>query len=183
MSDVTQILRSIDSSDPKAAAELLPLVYQELRKLAQRRMAAESPDHTLQPTALVHEAYLRLVGKNDPGWQNRGHFFAAAAEAMRRILIENARSKGRLKRGSERVRLELLDQADSLAEDPDLILSLDELLLRLAAEDADAARVAHLHLFGGLSVEEVGDALQLSRPVAYRNWKYARAWLREALER
>ncbi len=183
LTDVTQILQAIDSGDAKAAAELLPLVYEELRKLAQDRMSAEAPDHTLQATALVHEAYIRLVGKNDPRWQNRGHFFAAAAESMRRILIENARSKGRLKRGGKRVRLELLDQADSLAEDPDLLLSLDELLIALAAEDSVAARVAHLHLFGGLSVEEAGEVMELSRPVAYRNWKYARAWLREALEK
>jgi RNA polymerase sigma factor (TIGR02999 family) len=129
----------------------------------------------------VHEAYLRLVG--DQPFDNRGHFFAAAAEAMRRILIENARSRRRLKRGGGRVRLELLDQAGSLAEDSDLLLSLDELLTKLRAEDADAAGIAELHLFGGLPVEESGDALGLSRPVAYRNWKYARAWLRDALEK
>jgi RNA polymerase sigma factor (TIGR02999 family) len=158
-------------------------VYEELRKLAQHRLAAESPNHTLQATALVHEAYLRLVGKGDPGWQNRGHFFAAAADAMRRILIDNARSKGRLKRGGDRMRLELLDHADSIADDPDLILSLDELLTRLSAEDATAARVANLHLFGGISVEEAGVVLALSRPMAYRNWRYARAWLREAMEK
>lgn len=181
MPDVTQILHAIDSGDLKAAGQLLPLVYDELRMLAGARMKAESSDHTLQPTALVHEAYLRLIGKDDPGWQNRGHFFAAAAEAMRRILIDSARLRGRLKRGGNRVRLELLDQPASVAGDPDLVLSLDELLVRLGAEDANAARVAHLHLFGGLSVEEAGDVLRISRPVAYRNWKYARAWLREAL--
>ncbi len=183
VSDVTRILQAIDTGDSRAAGELLPLVYNELRKLAGSRMAGESTDHTLQATALVHEAYIRLVGKDDPGWQNRGHFFAAAADAMRRILIDHARSQGRLKRGGKRVRLELLDHADSIAEHPDLILSLDELLIRLAAEDPDAARVAHLHLFGGLSVEEAGAAMKLSRPVAYRNWKYARVWLREALEK
>ena len=159
------------------------MVYHELRKLAQQRLAGESPGQTLQATALVHEAYLRLVGNGDPGWQSRGHFFAAAADAMRRILIENARSKGRIKRGGGGVRLELLDQADSLAEDPDLVLSLDELLTRLAAEDARAAAIANLHLFAGLSVEEAGDALGVSRPVAYRNWRYARAWLREGMEK
>jgi RNA polymerase sigma factor (TIGR02999 family) len=156
-------------------------VYDELRKLAAGHLAHESPGQTLNATALVHEAYLRLLG--DQQFDNRGHFFAAAAEAMRRILVENARSKGRLKRGGDRVRLELLDQARSLPEDPDLLLSLDELLIRLGAEDAIAARVAHLHLFGGLSVEEAGDVLGLSRPVAYRNWKYARVWLRDALEK
>ena len=124
---------------------------------------------------------MRLVG--DQQFDGRGHFFAAAAEAMRRILVEHARARGRLKRGGERVRIELLDRARSLAEDPDLLLSLDELLVRLGAEDPLAARVAHLHLFGGLSVEEAGDVLGLSRAVAYRNWKFARVWLREALEK
>ena len=183
MSDVTDIFLAIGSGRARGAAELLPLVYEELRKLAECRLGGESPDHTLQPTALVHEAYLRLVGRGDPGWQNRGHFFAAAADAMKRILIEHARSKGRLKRGGDRLRLELLDHADSLAEDPHLLLSLDELLTRLGAEDAPAARVAHLHLFAGLSVAEAGAVLGISRPVAYRNWRYARAWLREAMEK
>jgi RNA polymerase sigma factor (TIGR02999 family) len=181
MSDVTRLLDAAAAGDRYAAAELLPLVYGELRRLAAARMAAESPGHTLQPTALVHEAYLRLVG--DQRFDGQEHFFAAAAEAMRRILVNHARDRKRLKRGGGRVRLELLDQADSLAEDPDLILSLDELLTRLGEEDAKAARVAHLHLFGGLSVEEASTALGVSRAVAFRNWKYARAWLREALEK
>jgi RNA polymerase sigma factor (TIGR02999 family) len=181
MSDVTRLLDAAAVGNRHAAAELLPLVYDELRQLAAARLAAESPGQTLQPTALVHEAYLRLAG--DQRFEGRGHFFAAAAEAMRRILVNHARDRKRLKRGGGRVRLELLDQADSLAEDPDLILSLDELLSRLGEEDATAARVAHLHLFGGLSVEEAGAALGVSRAVAYRNWKYARAWLREALEK
>jgi RNA polymerase sigma factor (TIGR02999 family) len=181
MSDVTRLLEAAAAGDRHAAAELLPLVYDELRKLAAARMAAESPGQTLQPTALVHEAYLRLVG--DQRFDGRGHFFAAAAEAMRRILVNHARDRKRLKRGGGRIRLELLDQADSLAEDPDLVLSLDELLTRLGEEDATAARVAHLHLFGGLSVEEAGKALGVLRAVAYRNWKYARAWLRDALEK
>jgi RNA polymerase sigma factor (TIGR02999 family) len=180
MSDVTRLLDAVVAGDRHAAAELLPLVYDELRKLAAARMVAESPGQTLQPTALVHEAYLRLVG--DQHFDGRGHFFAAAAEAMRRILVNHARDRKRLKRGGGRIRLELLDQADSLAEDPDLVLSLDELLTRLGEEDATAARVAHLHLFGGLSVEEAGAALGVSRAVAYRNWKYARAWLRDVLE-
>jgi RNA polymerase sigma factor (TIGR02999 family) len=164
MSDVTRLLDAAAAGDRHAAAELLPLVYDELRKLAAARMAAESPGQTLEATALVHEAYLRLVG--DQQWGSRGHFFAAAAEAMRRILVNHARDRKRLKRGGGRARLELLDQADSLAEDPDLILSLDELLTRLGEEDATAARVAHLHLFGGLSVEEAGAALGVSRAVA-----------------
>jgi RNA polymerase sigma factor (TIGR02999 family) len=144
-------------------------------------LAAEARGHTLNATALVHEAYLRLVG--DQQFDGRAHFFAAAAEAMRRILVNHARDRNRLKRGGGRVRLELLDHADSLTEDPDLVLSLDELLTRLEEEDAMAARVAHLHLFGGFSVEEAGVAVELSRAAAYRNWKYARAWLRDALEK
>jgi RNA polymerase sigma factor (TIGR02999 family) len=183
MTEVTRILSAIDHGDPKAAEQLLPLVYDELRKLAANRLAQEKPGQTFQATALVHEAYLRLVDADRAQhWNSRGHFFAAAAEAMRRILVNHARDRKRLKRGGGRVRLELLDQADSLADDPDLILSLDELLTRLGEEDATAARVGHLHLFGGLSVDEAGAALGVSRAVAYRNWKYARAWLREALE-
>ncbi len=181
MSDVTRLLEAAQQGDPRAAADLLPLVYDELRKLAAAKMAKEPAGHTLDATALVHEAYLRLVG--DQQFDSRGHFFAAAAEAMRRVLVDSARSRGRLKRGGKQVRMELLDQAGSLAEDPNLILSLDELLTRLGEEDDPAARVAHLHLFGGLSVEEAGKVLGLSRPVAYRNWKYVRAWLREALEK
>ena len=181
MSEVTRILNAIQEGDPQAASQLLPLVYDELRKLAAQKLAREKPGQTLDATALVHEAYLRLVG--DQRFDGQGHFFAAAAEAMRRILVNHARDRNRLKRGGGRVRLELLDQANSLAEDPDLILSLDELLTRLGEEDATAARVAHLHLFGGLSVEEAGAALGVSRAVAYRNWKYARAWLRDALEK
>jgi RNA polymerase sigma factor (TIGR02999 family) len=183
MSDMTCLLDAAAAGDRKAAAELLPLVYEELRALAAACMAAETPGQTLQATALLHEAYLRLIGSEDTRWESRNHFFAAAAQAMRRILVESARSRRRLKRGGRRVRVELLDMANSLAEDPDLLLSLDELLSRLAEEDDAAARLAHLHLFGGLSVEEAGKVLGLSRPVAYRNWKYARAWLRVALEK
>ena len=181
MNDVTRILTAIEQGDGQAAEQLLPLVYDELRKLAAARMAAENPGHTLNATALVHEAYLRLVG--DQHFDDRGHFFAAAAEAMRRILVNHARDRKRLKRAGGRRRLELLDQIGSVAEDPDLVLSLDELLTRLGEEDAVAARVAQLHLFAGLSVEEAGEALGLSRAMAYRNWKYARAWLREALKK
>jgi RNA polymerase sigma factor (TIGR02999 family) len=179
MSEVTRLLEAANAGDHKAAADLLPLVYDELRKLAAARMTSEASGHTLDATALVHEAYLRLVG--DQQFDGRSHFFAAAAEAMRRILVNHARDRNRLKRGGGRVRLELLDRAGALVEDPDLVLSLDELLTRLGAEDAAAAGIAHLHLFGGLSVEEAGVAAGLSRPVAYRNWKYARAWLRDAL--
>ncbi len=184
MSDFTQILSRMEQGERGAAEQLLPLVYEELRKLAAVKLAKEKPDQTLQATALVHEAYLRLVGDGEPdsSWDQKGHFFAAAAEAMRRILIESARRKSRLKRGGGRVRLELMDQADSLAQDHHLIMSLDELLVKLESEDALAGRVAHLHLFGGLSIEEAGEVLGVSRAAAYRNWKYARAWLREALQ-
>jgi RNA polymerase sigma factor (TIGR02999 family) len=175
------MLEAAAGGDRKAAADLLPLVYDELRRLAAAKLAAEASGHSLNPTALVHEAYLRLSG--DQQFDGRGHFFAAAAEAMRRILVNHARDRRRLKRGGGRIRLELLDQASSLAENPDLVLSLDELLTRLGEEDATAAQVAHLHLFGGLSVEEVGATLGMSRAMAYRNWKYARAWLRHALEK
>src|SRR5580700_3228492 len=157
MSEVTRLLDAAVAGDRQAAADLLPLVYDELRSLAAARMVAEAPGHTLDATALVHEAYLRLVG--DQQFDGRGHFFAAAAEAMRRILVNHARDRKRLKRGGGQVRLELLDQRGSLAEDPDLVLSLDDLLTRLGAEDDTAAQVAHLHLFGGLAVEEAGAAL------------------------
>ncbi len=181
MSDATRLLDAARAGERGAAAELLPLVYDELRKLAAAKMAAEAPGHTLNATALVHEAYLRLLGDQD--FEGRGHFFAAAAEAMRRILVNHARDRKRLKRGGGRVRLELLDQIGTLSEDPDLVLSLDDLLNRLEKEDAAAAQVASLHLFAGMSVEKAGEALRVSRAVAYRNWKYARAWLREALEK
>ena len=181
MLEISHLFDAAAAGDRQAAADLLPLVYEELRKLAAAKMGAEAPGHTLSATALVHEAYLRLVG--DQHFDGRGHFFAAAAEAMRRILVNHARDRSRLKRADGRRRLELFDQIGSFAVDPDLVLSVDELLTRLGAEDAVAARVAHLHLFGGLSVEEAGEALGLSRAVAYRNWKYARAWLRDALEK
>jgi RNA polymerase sigma factor (TIGR02999 family) len=181
MSNLTQLLGAAQQGDRQAAADLLPLVYDELRKLAAAKMATEAPDHTLDATALVHDAYLRLVG--DQKFDGSGHFFAAAAEAMRRILVNHARDRKRLKRGGGKLRLELLDQISSLVEDPDLVLSLDELLTRLGEEDATAAQIAQFHLFGGLSVEEAGKAVGLSRAVAYRNWKYARAWLREAPEK
>ena len=181
MNDVTTILNALQAGDPRAAEELFPIVYDELRQLAARKVAHEKPGQSLNATALVHEAYLRLVGNQQ--FEGRGHFFAAAAEAMRRILIENARRRGRLKRGGRRLRLELLDQAVSLPEDPALLLSLEELLPRLEAEDPAAAKIASLHLFGGQTVEEAGHVLGQSRAVAYRNWKYARAWLRVALEK
>src|SRR5436309_10394128 len=178
MSDVTHILSAIEQGDPHAAEQLLPLVYDELRKLAALRLAQEKPGQTLQATALVHEAYLRLVG-SDPvaPWNSRGHFIAAAAEAMRRILVENARRKKTEKHGGQRKRIDL-SQAELITEaDPDAVLDLDEVLTTLAGEDPEAAAVAKLRIFAGLSVEEAAQALSTSRANAYRQWAYARAWL------
>jgi RNA polymerase sigma factor (TIGR02999 family) len=180
MSDVTRLLDAAAAGDRKAAADLLPLVYDELRKLAAARVAAESPGHTLDATALVHEAYLRLVG--DQQFQGCGHFFAAAAEAMRRVLVDHARDRGRQKRDGGRQQVALADIPGRFDRDPHLLLSLDEALARLAAEDAAAADIAKLHLFAGLSVDEAAAALGTSRATAYRNWAYARAWLQDALD-
>jgi RNA polymerase sigma factor (TIGR02999 family) len=171
------------SGDQRDAAELLPLVYDELRKLAAARMADESPDHTLDPTALVHEAYVRLVGPGDVArWDNRGHFFAAAAEAMRRILVESARRKQASKRGG-RPRRSVIDpdRLAASASDWDQWLDLDEALVRFEKVDATAAALAKLRVFAGLSVEQAGDALEISRASAFRAWTYARAWLTDAL--
>lgn len=180
MNDVTQLLNAIDQGDPSAAAQLLPLVYGELRNLAAQRLAHENPGQTLQPTALVHEAYLRLVGQADgPHWDGRGHFFAAAAEAMRRILVENARRKRRAKRGGGLHRVDLDDVAAPSADDQ--LLALNEALERLAVEDPLAARVVDLHRFAGLSHEQVAAVLHLTVYQARQKWTYARAWLREAL--
>jgi RNA polymerase sigma factor (TIGR02999 family) len=178
MADVTQILAAIEAGDPKAAAELLPLVYDELRKLAAARMAAETPDHTLQPTALVHEAYLRLVGTTpDRPWNSRGHFFAAAAEAIRRILVENARRKRREKHGGGRQRV-VLDETCSPAEaPPDDLLALDEALGRLAALDPTRAELVKLRFFAGLTMPEAAAALGISLATAERYWSFARTWL------
>jgi RNA polymerase sigma factor (TIGR02999 family) len=181
MSDVTRILSAIEQGDSQAAGELLPLVYEELRQLAAHKMAQEAAGQTLQPTALVHEAYLRLLGEeHESQWDNRGHFFAAAAEAMRRILIENARRKKRDKHGGGRRRVELPD-LPAADQEPDELLALDDALAKLAAEDPAAAEVVKLRLYAGLSVEEAAAALGLSRAHAYRHWNYARAWLRAAL--
>ena len=179
MSDVTHLLSAIEQGDPRAAEQLLPLVYDELRKLAAQKMAREKPGQTLQPTALVHEAYIRLVDVEKPQhWDSRGHFFAAAAEAMRRILVENARRKGSLRSGGKLRRQDLLD-AD-LAVDPhaDQLLVLDEALSKLAASRPQAAQLVKLRLFAGLSAEEAGQALGISGRTARRTWVYARAWLR-----
>ncbi len=168
--------------DAQAAEQLLPLVYDELRKLAAQKLAQEKPGQTLQPTDLVHEAYLRLVGgPEQPHWAGRGHFFAAAAEAMRRILIENARRKKRRRHGGGRRRVPLEDQNLVVEALPEELLVLDEALTKLAAEDAPAAEVVKLRLYAGLSVDEAAKVLGMSRAGAYRHWTYARAWLRAAL--
>jgi RNA polymerase sigma factor (TIGR02999 family) len=181
-SNVSQLLNAIENGDPHAASELLPLVYDELRRLAAQKLARETPGQTLEPTALVHEAYLRLVGADaDKHWDGRSHFFAAAAEAMRRILIEQARRKDRHKHGGDRQRVELAEQHLAVAP-PDRMLELDEALTGLAAEDASAAAVVKLHFFAGLSLEQVAECLGVSRATAYRQWAYARAWLHCALD-
>jgi RNA polymerase sigma factor (TIGR02999 family) len=182
MSDVTRILSAIEHGDPHAAEQLLPLVYDELRKLAAQKMAQEAPGQTLQATALVHEAYLRLVNvENIQSWDSRGHFFAAAAEAMRRILIETARGKQRLKRGGDRKRVDL--ESFHLASNaaPDELLVLDEMIVKLGAEDPDAAQIVKLRYFAGMSIEEAAQLMGIARSSAYEHWAYARAWLRCAL--
>jgi RNA polymerase sigma factor (TIGR02999 family) len=184
MSDVTRLLDAAAAGDRQAAADLLPLVYDELRQLAAARMAAESPAQTLQPTALVHEAYLRLIAPAEGlRWENRGHFFAAAAEAMRRILVDAARRKRTAKHGGNRRRVELPDVPARPDAADEQLLALDAALTRLAAEDPVAARVVELRHFAGLSIEDAAAMLGLSRATAYRHWTYARAWLRDALSR
>jgi RNA polymerase sigma factor (TIGR02999 family) len=184
MTDVTNILGQIEDGDPSAAEKLLPLVYEELRKLAVARMAQEKPGQTLQATALVHEAYLRLVGAEaDQKWDSRGHFFAAAAEAMRRILIQNYRRKNAEKRGGDRIRCDLND-ADLAATDAEFdILSLSDALDLLETEDPTAANLAKLRIFAGLSLDDAALALELSHTSAYRQWSYTQAWLRSKLRK
>jgi RNA polymerase sigma factor (TIGR02999 family) len=181
MGDVTRILADIERGDPRAADQLLPLVYDELRRLAAQKMAQENPGQTLQPTALVHEAYVRLVGdqSGQQRWDSRGHFFAAAAEAIRRILVESARRKQRIKHGGSFHRLTVADLA-APAPDDDLV-ALDEALVLLAAEDPRAAKVVELRYFAGLSHDEVAAALDITVYEARQKWTYARAWMRNAL--
>jgi RNA polymerase sigma factor (TIGR02999 family) len=183
MSEVTRILSAIEQGDPTAAEQLLPLVYDELRKLAAQRLAQEKPGQTLQATALVHEAYVRLVDTEQAQrWNGRGHFFAAAAEAMRRILVEQARRKQAEKRGGRRQRVPLAD-ADAGHTPPDeALLAIDDALTRLAAEDPPAARLIQLRYFAGFSVEDAGEVIGISRSSAYEHWAYARARLRCLLE-
>jgi RNA polymerase sigma factor (TIGR02999 family) len=179
MNDVTRILSAIEQGHTEAAERLLPLVYEELRKLAAQRMAQEDPGQTLQATALVHEAYIRLVDTAQaPHWASRGHFFAAAAEAMRRILVENARRKRRQRHGGGRRRKGLLDADAAVNMPPDEVLAVDEALSKLAADDPQAAELVKLRYFGGIGVEEAAKLLKVSRATAYRHWTYARAWIR-----
>jgi RNA polymerase sigma factor (TIGR02999 family) len=182
MSDITVVLDAINSGDPEAPAQLLPLVYEELRQLARRRLTHEAPGQTLEPTALVHEAYLRLVGEGrGQHWEGRGHFFAAAAEAMRRILIENARRKRSLKHGGALVRREL-HEAELLAPEPrEDLLALDEALTLLATTDRTAADLVQLRYFGGLTVADAAQVLGLSVRSAERIWTYTRVWLLERI--
>jgi len=203
MSDVTRILAAIDKGDQHAAEQLLPLVYDELRKLAAQRLAHEKPGQTLDATALVHEAYLRLVGNQSPAdgdqplalaagergrgdgarWDNRGHFFAAAAEAMRRILVENARRKQSLKRGGDHLRADLDVQQISAPEIQEDLIALDQALTKLATTDKQAAELVQLRYFAGLTLPEAAEALGVSPSTASRLWTYARAWLRQEIEK
>jgi RNA polymerase sigma factor (TIGR02999 family) len=184
MNDVTRILSAIEQGEPHAAEQLLPLVYSELRKLAARRLAREAPGQTLQATALVHEAYLRLVDTSKvPSWNSRGHFFAAAAEAMRRILVENARRKKSLKAGGGHRRVELSDVAPAI-EGPRIdLLALDEALAQLEAKDRRKAELVKLRYFAGLTNEQAARALGISPSTADNDWAYARSWLHLAMER
>jgi RNA polymerase sigma factor (TIGR02999 family) len=182
VTDVTSLLDAAAAGDPRAAADLFPLVYDELRKLAAVRMASERPGQTLQPTALVHEAYLRLVGgtpKQD--WNGRGHFFAAAAEAMRRILVESARRKTTRKRGGGKARIDLDAAAVAVPTDADDLIALNDALDQLAAADPAAAKLVHLRYFAGLTLPEAAAVLDISQRSADRLWAYARAWLLRAM--
>ncbi|MEM0925984.1 MAG: ECF-type sigma factor [Planctomycetota bacterium] len=183
MNDVTQILKRIGDRDPNAAEELLPLVYDELRELATARVANERPSETLQATALVHDAYLRLVDvEKVQDWDSRGHFFAAAAEAMRRILINRARDRKRLKRGGDRVRLDLSNVSLAVDTPDELLIEIDEALERLAERDPDAAKLVRLKFFAGMSLRDAASSMGLTRRQGDRLWAYARAWLFDELK-
>jgi RNA polymerase sigma factor (TIGR02999 family) len=182
MSDVTRILSQIDSGDPSAAEQLLPLVYDELRKLAAARLAHEKSGQTLQATALVHEAYLRLVGDGqEQDWNSRGHFFAAASEAMRRILVDQARRKATHKHGGGRTRfdVDMLDVA--VHANPEQLLAIDDALAKLGRDDPASAQIVNLRYFAGLTVEQAAQSLGISTATAYRHWNYARSWLHSEL--
>jgi RNA polymerase sigma factor (TIGR02999 family) len=177
VNDVTRILSAIEEGDPRAAVELLPLVYEELRRIAAHKMAGEAAGHTLQATALVHEAWLRLVGADQLGWKNRAHFFAAAAEAMRRILVESARRKQSLKRGGGAERVDVNESALVLSAPPEELLAVHEALDGLAKEDPVAAELVKLRYFVGMTMEEAASALGLAKRTAENVWTYARVWL------
>jgi RNA polymerase sigma factor (TIGR02999 family) len=179
VNEITNILHRAEQGDPQAAGQLLPLVYEELRKLAAQRVAREKPGQTLQATALVHEAYLRLVG--DQRFSSRGHFFAAAAEAMRRILVENARRKKALRRGGDRRREDLDAIEPEAPRESEDLLALDEALDQLAERDPAKANLVKLHYFAGLTMEQTAEALRISLATAHRHWNYARAWLHQQI--
>jgi len=181
MSDITQVLQAVGRGETRAAEELLPLVYAELRRMAGARMAQEAAGHTLQPTALVHEAWLRLIESSSQTWENRGHFLGAAAEAMRRILIERARRKSRLKRGSGQVVLDIADFEIVAAVPDDKILLVDEALERLQQENPEIARVVVLKFFGGLTNQEAADIMGLTERTVRRHWTFAKAWLFQSI--
>ena len=183
MSDVTRILERAQAGDPQAASELLPLIYDELRKLATAKMANEMPGHTLQPTALVHEAWLRLVGKQDQKWNGRAHFFGAAAEAMRRILIENARRKRAARHGGRQARLDIQEIEIAAAPTDDELLAVNEALEKLTARDKQKAELVKLRYFVGLTTQEAAEVLGISVPTADRWWNFSRAWLFGEIER
>jgi len=181
MTDVTHILNAIEKGDAKAANKLLPLVYEELRRLAAHKMSHESPSQTLQATALVHEAYIRLIGEEAQNWNNRGHFFAAAAEAMRRILVENARRKKSLKYGGDRQRVNIDDQEIGIKMPSDDVVALDEALTKLSEKDHEVAELVKLRCFAGLTLDQVAKIQGISRRTAGSYWSYARAWLRREI--
>jgi RNA polymerase sigma factor (TIGR02999 family) len=183
MSDVTRILTAIEQGDAKASEELLPLVYQELRRLAAYKMSNEPAGHTLQPTALVHEAWLKLVDSPNQSWQNRAHFFGAAAEAMRRILIDNARRRQALRHGGGQERVELAESRIGARDPDDELLAVHEALDRFAAHDAAKAELVKLRYFVGLTIEQAAEVLGISEPTAKRRWAYARAWLFRELKK
>lgn len=183
MSEVTRLLDAVERGEPQAAEELLPLVYEELRRLATAKMAQERPGQTLQPTALVHEAWLRLVADEGVRFEGRGHFFAAAAEAMRRILIDRARQKLALKRGARAERVDLEDLDVAAAADDDTLLAMDEAMAKLAQEDPDSAAFIKLRFFAGLTNAEAAQALGIPERTARRHWSFARAWLYREIRR
>ena len=182
MSDITLMLQAVARGERQASSDLLPLVYEELRQLAGARMAREAAGQTLQPTALVHEAWLRLVGEGNRNWENRAHFFGAAAEAMRRILIESARRKSRLKRGGKQERVDINDVDLAAATPDDKVLLIDEALEKLKAEDPEKARIVVLKFFGGLTNQEVAHTLNVTERTVERQWAFAKAWMFRSIQ-